>query len=399
MRSGSSALINESSKQINSPKLRVSLLENLNVTGTSSFVRMPALVDAIIFNNNLVCLGSTPDELGGLKTRVIQTYSLDGATQRLSLGTSIAHFYNAGNTLIAYSLSAGSTMQRTFSTDGVTFTNPETINIIGASINGVSYNMIDIQATNVSTFYITRLLEQQETDALDVQFWGTKRSIYSVRNIGSTWGATLIYNMDAWQFDSLGSFEGELIENFAHGILAANIGPNLDRILIKGRRGASIKGEGMRVVDTDGLNIFGEREIVNTNPLYPRAFRLTNYVKSNNDYYFIASLEEQREGTAAEGIGICFLTTYSLGNFLFRSSNFRDWTIPVYLGPSLHDKFPLVSGGSLGNLFTSFGSSRGDLKSKLEFFMGTSTLDLSDNVISYSNQNNDRISLTLGNMK
>ena len=115
------------------------------------------------------------------------------------------------------------------------------------------------------------------------------------------------------------------------------------------------------------------------------------------------------QDTKVLGGGVTIVDNFSLGNFMMKSSNLRDWTFPVMLGHKFNYqvnyktneplKLNIVSGLSgyeyrMILLKYQFDPRRQEY---IDVIKKSDVIDLSDDIVSYQNKGNERITLTLGN--
>lgn len=406
----------------------------------SGFTPMSAayLHEAVVFKDKLITSELTIDRLSRLGS-----YALDGSTtytQVLS-GISIftdmlAHLHVNGNTLIAYytngncypiqTLGNSGTLYRTFSTDGITFGGSQ-----GIPTNGRFY--FDITSVSDSQLYgaiyepaNTTTQAQPAEDSQGNEVY--RVSLWSIQNKGG-WGTTQIYNGGIFKHSHVeANFSAVAIGNRLAGnkekiINAQKVG-DTDKLLMVGSNAMS--GDGLRVIETDGFNIFADKEVLDTNSKTARRIRMGNAVGVSNVFFVPLVISEFKlSDVDISEFGNIVVTSYGL-NFI-QSQDFLNWSVPILLGlsagnniDSLRDGYytgyldsaqanaAVVSGGSLPNHFTIFHTAGGTVLAsgvthrsdyhRYDFNLGSSRLDISDNIINYSNQNNERITISLGNL-
>ena len=296
---------------------------------------------------------------------------------------------------------------RNFTTDGVTYGGSQAI------ITGTSIRFLDIVATSDSQLYATQKISYGNGVYGSVPgvsgailygggvVAGTlngsqQDSIWSISHNGTAWGYTLLYLGNVYQsIKGIVYGSSGLEDGYQRKSLLAKKINNTDRILHIGGRNSS--GDGLHVIETDGVNLFSDTEVIDQNCQTDRRIILGNFVNVSSMFYLPMFIEDIR---VAYYTGKPSVEFNQYGLHLMQSADFKNWSLPIYIGGSNYNDVNgnlncgIISGGTMTNLFSIISM----LGTRLDFNKGSSSLDVSANVIDYSNQNNERLTITLGNL-
>ena len=163
---------------------------------------------------------------------------------------------------------------------------------------------------------------------------------------------------------------------------------------------------GVRMIRTDGLNVFEEKDITDTRTP-GQVMQIDNFAKGMGMSNWYLNTEQSFISYDNQS-GVTSFTVDKVVANVMRSGDLQRWGNPVSgnltsgasITDSLTDSF---SRNGRGIIFNSGACNLeygiwGDTNT-YEIQSGASALDVSDDIISYSNKNNDRISLQLGNYK
>lgn len=406
MFTGSSALTNEAKRQISTPAVRLTLKENLNITSTTSFTDIPTLHDAIVWNDQIIFSGITGTN-GVTQSLVIGTYANDGASQ-VNLeyipakSGAVVKFYDSGSTLLAFYTGVSNNNPRDLtdlrtriyllsSNDGKTWGGTQLIYTNGPTAF-LSANLIDDLAPVGST-------RMYFLDTDTVLSNDRRGAVNYAESPSGTWGSTEIYKPLFMNQGSYGT--GNQINAAAFD--------NEDRVMIGIYDNSFVpRGPGVRILRTDGLEVREEFDLIDTTLSGVTAdlstMHMSNLTKGESAYYFMVDYKDKSLTTINDPSTDA--KTIETKGMLFASKDLLNWqTIytnitgeraVVFHGTSWIDDLEV---GIMGLSFYDPLQARQGGGPYNQIWRGSSSLDISDNITSYSNQNNDRITLTLGNYK
>ncbi len=380
---GSSALNYEPRRQMISPSLRITMREGLNYGTTVSPWPLASATDMIremrMFKDKIFVssLQMTPEAVPNFVS-----YDWNNATLYYSDNTNIPYdiFINGNTAVLYYTNNYGNSVlrdiYRMFTSDGITFGGSQGV------ITGSSYYIFDLVSVGDSQLYAK-----------------SGQQVLSISKAGANWGQTILYNRDLDISDAIAPATGESSRKY---LLAQRFNNSIDRILLI--NGNADCGDGLHVIETDGLNVFSDIEVLDMDTRIDRKICFGNFVGVSGVYYLPIMVDDIRN---SQTDGLLDYRTEQYGLHLMQSMDFLNWSIPIYVGHSeiidLYDAVNcgIIAGGSLPYLFSILGKADavGDTANRLDFFKGSSSLDVSKDIIDYSNQNNERVSLTLGNLK
>lgn len=355
--------------------------EGLNYGLTTSYINVPDQIhDMKMFKDKIFVVSNET----ALPWSKFYCYDWNNATvYHNGISTGILDIFINGNTAAFYrgkgEIYAGSSFSlfRDFTSDGITF---------GGS-QGILQNLwgyTEISVVGESQIYGTKQYETLYNSQLDS--YAARLPVYSISKTG-TWGETLLCNS-----------EYVIAKRYEFGrkrtIIAKRFG-NVDRILLVG--GKRNFGDGLHVTETDGTNVFIDKDIIDARVSNSVLITLGGLVGISNIYYLWLGID------IAKSINVnAPLTYFRYGNYLLFSEDFINWTVPISIGGDVFGgnldnlNSGIISGGSLPFLFSILQNGM-SANSRLDFNKGASVLDISDDIIDYSNQNNERVSITLGN--
>lgn len=385
MFSGSSGLINAGRQQLVTPNLRVKISPGDHQT--TNAISLPTsssvLFQGTMFQNQLVIWG----------TSGVQTFSADGTTI-LGLGpsgtvspngTAAMDMFNAGDTLhIFYGGYNGTTpvLNHATSADGLAWSAPEIVH--AGSIAGSGQTVVfSVAAAGPTRVYAMVRRGVTGNYALNL--------MAQIRVSGTTWGSTQIYTpflVQAPNDTSLaltGQFTaaGSTMEDFVF----ANTSPVLS--------GATYGGMGLisfRVADRDITEV---RSLIFADANTNLQIQLGKIGVGLSEYYLPI---RSTDGNVLVGSDAAPPIRMELG--VLKSPNLRDWSAPL-LFRSSHSYLPILIPGTSTNQpfkYSMLGLSRFVAGQWIQVAREAVQLDVSGDIISYSNMNNDRVTLDLVNM-
>lgn len=305
------------------------------------------------------------------------TLTLTGATTALNYNGQ-ANFIDTGSTLEYWyinDLGSTASLYRINSQDGETWGNTQIIHVV----LGTDAAIGSVGGYGGTIVYITKKQRSSQP--------GDQYSLESIKWNGSAWGATTIYSNNIWLDEANTSQQINVIGNTSGHFILLNCGSS------NGISGDSFRG--LRVIWTDGTNLLGEKEIIDTNngnfsaEQGPASFGLSNSRYAIPVTSFAYTTRKNTPTTQVE-------YTDSVNTQIIFSNDGWNWSIPIRTPPSFTEN-PVCNGTS-PNEFAIFSTSAAGGS---VFHVRSRTLerDISADVISYQNQNNERISLRIGNFK
>lgn len=378
MLTGSSALKLEGTKQITTPKIKAVLKGNLFAEYSNSITGVcqqgiGTYRAAVVFKDNL-WVSIAPD------TYVFTADGVSFIGKHVNL--SPESFMVSGSTLVAYFSGSQLSAFRNYSSQGVSFLlsgKGETL------VSGLDYRWI----TPVGDSQVYGFVNAGNTT-----FAGTGQrerfDLYSLRHNGSAWGATLLLK----RMEYVGATTGvtQTVMGYASRISADTV----DRVVMKSS--SKVATDTLKVIDTDGLNVYREEDLFPiTGSGLERIITPLGMAKSRGTYYLAYKLQDDYFDTTT---GVSISKTSISNTRVMASKDMLNWSNSVETKVP-HQEAVLFAGESLTTPteYTVLGVSRGSNTEDIHVSKGVSELDLSENIISYNNSNNERITLTLGNYK
>lgn len=373
MYDGTTELKSKELARISSPIVEVKLRSNfIKGAEQTAFPNLSSINNGIVFNNLVVLAGNSafPDIIGNIKV-----YTQDGASLVTNINLNDSNlngtydFVDTGSTLVLYYADSLNNIRRLSSNNATTWGGSE---LLSAS----SKNIWSLSATGASRVYA--LLDAGNTTYLGDFPTKTLTSLVSYSQVGASFVGTTI---------SLGTFYGEELYMEKH--LGTR---DIDRGSVVGSR-LSNAAENIYTFKSDGANLFNFSPVYTENINQVLSLNASNLAKGISKYYvFIAPNIQVIDKTK----GTSFSYSVGLKSGFITTNDFEHWQTPVILGISQASGVIALTGLS-GTEFAFLGLSRIVNKGFLKFYAGSSTLDVSDHIVSYSNNNNERINLTLGN--
>lgn len=390
MLQGSSALLYESQRQILTPSVKLTMKDGSRFLGLSQMWNKFQFDDAIEWNGFYIGVGTTTrtdyarvsvvtwDK--GLSTLAYTNLGLYANSGSGGGGK----FLNTGLTLMLFTRgSSGDGLNIVFSTGGTAWGNTEGMSMGGASI-------LDMQPTGTTRVYITlRTFHDNElSNALG--------SIVAVANKGiSFWGRTNIYT----QYLNKPNFPPR------SGRIVGRTVNNEDILLLMYGKARTSFGEltgddGIKMIKADGYNSYFDRDLVIAGIFSPgqgvsrsTSIDLSNMALGNSTYYFVTNRIIQTN------LGNAGTQTTPMITSIHRSTDLIHWSSGELIGTgnSMFRNVGIISGSTTNNpmeLIINAGNTDWAFVGR-----GITSVDLSPYVQNYSNDNNERISITLGNMQ
>lgn len=377
MFSGLSAIHYEGQKQTVTPVIKATLRENFKGI-TLPFIRSDinsSRAQGIYFNNHYIIFHL--DNLTSVKALTTFDRTSSGFTQIAQTLLSVpagaqdcegGKFIECGSTLIFYTFGNSvnvlfpHNISRVISGDGVNW---------GAS-NFVFYGTSAI--ADITPISENKLYYMEDADIVA----GTYTRKYVLRKLefdGVSWGASTV---------SAGIHYNPRIDGVSYAgvdVLCVNSAGSSRAVITAG----SLVRKEVSVITTQDGDVFSEDNILSSENVLVRQRNLS----IGASYYYL-NLDTRVISYKLAG-GVTTMYTDGGGQYVLRSVDPRSWSIPVFHGITA---YPLVTGGNTLPTYSLFGASV-----MMDINLGATSIDISDNIINYQNQNNERISLTLGNYK
>ncbi len=373
MITGNSALHNIGINSITVPKISVVLKENsyLNtqvIGNTSNTQQSTGTGGAVCFNDLYIYHNS----FNIMTLNVSGTFLSNLTAYGMSMNGRI-QFLNTGSTLLAF------------------------VN----SLQGNTYSIYSLSSTGGTLFGNTDIIYQGSSPTLGIAPTGPTR-VYALFDIGSSFSSSFA---QVYRFDKSGTWTSNallnnniLVPNSSFGYCNINgARVNEEDILLvacstNSNSRVNLTG-GVKIIRSVGSNgnLFEERELIATdNPSY--FVTMSNLGIGSTLLYFAANVQVLNYFTQS---GLTFITTQTVQQLIYSSADMLNWSsgtlVPLNFG-SITTPYALSAGITDIEYITQGTSSIGYMSSKK-----VASLDLSGNIIAYSNQNNSRISFSLGN--
>lgn len=399
----SSNLHNEGEKQIVSPNIKITMRENsylghTNYLGTTN--KDFASGCAIEFKGYLVANHSFKQILYRFNSDLSgqTTFGISNIYSCLH-----SHFLNTGNTLSYFYVgNEGDTMNlyRLITIDGINWGNTELISKDVGIVTGIA-------PTANHRVYWTGY-----TKATTVGVGKPFRYNYLYyAHLGTAWNINKV-NFNNFQYNE--------DQTDARNIIGYRIGQEDILILNMYETGSSFSWtkleslsgyrHGIKILKSDGSETYSDFDLINTRIPPEDSILMSNLSIGKSEYYFcirqvIGKFTKTGSNMPFVSGGATKLYDKHINCYLFKSTDMVHWSNPIFLYNSegvrtydpegLFNNPPTVVAGT-SNLpeFMILGCSQ-----VLYSMKGASELDISDNIISYQNSNNERISLTIGNFK
>lgn len=383
MINGSSAINYEANKQIVTPAIKAEIRENyyFKEVGVSA-----ATARRVYGRFKDLCLGYERDN-ESLITREWGTYAIIGSG--ITIGTGITwdkgiwdgKFYRVNDNLMQFYYvkhvdDNNHYIYRIETSGGTVWGNTELLYYGTSRIGSVAVG-------GVSQVYFTEGVDFPWDYAGGLYLYWGRYFIKSLRYTGSTWEANDLYT----EYNIMR-------ENYYTTTLnASRDGNDIDAIIFACRDALPVDYEtsGLRIITTDGVNLLDSREYVDIKQhsyvigMYAACFGAgTTLYALETEIGYWERIELGGQLVAAEAFIVGGLYSLAQGNY----NN-------ITALRKLTGRYAsIIDGASEGNLFVFSGPTVFQ-----ELWTGISSLDVSDDIMNYQNQNNNRISITLGNYK
>lgn len=394
MFNGSSAFYNQENKFLNTFRLKATLESNLIQGNTTIASPIRGYYSIREFNNNFLIADSDQGIISGAgasRAQRVFTYSEIGAGASsvnigISIGSPIAsplQLLVEGNTANVFIHNIDRKfLIRLSSSDGINWGNTTTI------MQGGSDRILAIAAMGSTYIY-----------CFYDRFGVTNYEIVKFSQNGSTW--------NSYSLTYLNKKKNNINALAGNRPLVAQKYRDLDYLfyLDLDFDGVYDKGYNIYKLITDGLNTF-EKKI-----LFQGDF--TNYYDSGSSLQTLnlqdSFLSEITTGKSFYYLGFAFnrglvsvgSPTYSKGFLIYETKDFNSFKLKTGLS-NIGLGFPYyniyASAGNTNLNLMAICDTLGNTKSTNYLISGITSIDISNNIINYSNQNNRRISLTLGNI-
>lgn len=391
MLQGTTELYNIGGSNIVSPLLRVNIMQNTFVSGGNYvkdgyiggipfFDGVPLIVvsDAIYYNNRFIFTGNESTSNAAIKSL---PYTLGTNSVSLSLGTTFtnAKFNVTGNTLSLFYNLSNKDIYRISTNNGVSWSGT-TLIISGSTYETVfdiaPINDIEVYVAAVGSTFITSGSERYYTISYRNISTGVSRVIIN-RDFTCTVGVTAINH----------TINAERIES-------------TDRLVFIDRTNSNYK---VKFALSDTVQSFLERDLVSLVEL--GQLTLSNYTKGVS--YSYTSFDMTLPNIFTNG-GVTVQKNYQLPNTIVKFYNddpyYPRYKFVTYTGIT----FTGITLRSEKNLVLCAGSTNQVGATSFDYLVyGGATIsfittrnqsvDISDRILTYSNINNERVNLTLGN--
>lgn len=450
MLQGSSALQSIPNSSVKTPQLRITATANRTLTSVPTFLTgMQGIRDSIIFNNKLVVIGG--NNTGGTIVRsMMRVFSPDGLTQYAGItiygrsdafdaigdaGFLAASFQPEGATLnLFFNSLVGATERilRISSSDAVSWGGTVVVAVVATGITNNQELSVtaDIAAVGSSQVYFLK------SEFLDG--YGLIVSRLHLARDSGTWGTTEVSNyphfLEGPYVPELRRYRSVLSgfkENGVDHLFVNRLDTSTDSLQVslpEYRGGKVSMSQGLYHYSLRENSLFSQEELIAPASIedtesIPTSFFFSNTkVSKGVSLYYIGlrflhnidiywnniRLIDKLQG------GVTVLPTSGYDYAYSYSADLTNWSapIPLSISPQSYLMSPIAAGTSsnlafeamiLGtsyaNLFDLVTSTEGSTGNIVYTHSGGSPMDISSDIISYSNADNRRISLTLGNYK
>lgn len=414
-------LQNIGSTSITTPEIRLKMRENLNFTTSVPFSRMMRVWDAITFQNQYILYGLTATT-GITYIGRLETWSLDGLT--MFSATSINNRNGAslisntqgslevtGDTVgFFYTDTSGltSVIRCIFSGDGQAWGGSEVVFV------GNSSHIVDLVAIGPTRIYTLRFVDVLlgVTNKPDNFSYGGQNLVtIDVHKKTGSWGVTS--TISGKFYLPFGSFPASV----SHHILGSQIDDSTDRLILKystnSNESTSSLTSNLRVFTLDQTMTYGNFDLISEDKISEDIefgdILITNLAKHNNTFFFgFKALKYDFRLDA----GITKNFVYQAPLAIIKSNDLQNWSTPIFINgvtrriANLDGNIGALASGITSELLLNwFGVSHGvsnattviQSEQNILMYQGVSELDISNQLIRYRNNNNERINITLGN--
>ena len=398
MLTGSSAINYEGQKQLTTPSIKVELREGLYGVSTLgiSFPFITKAHHAVRYKNLfLIASGGARQDIA-LWRKDSTRYSL------LSFSSDTAWGVNdvavAGNTAVFFTAAWNSVpiaIKRHTSYGGTAW-GASTMESVYTGASTMDIYSIAATSTN-RIYFLEKAHDQGVSDTIPVSLmcsdkstgsWITKRLqtkpmfIFQDTSVCRALVGCRVDNEDTLIVNCSGSSRGAV--NIFKYSQVGGIPPTGTTISITD----ALDSQGLRVIKANGIGALGEFDIVDTNA--KNTIWETNSFAYGDTWYYLHAIRNLVSFRATGGGTVVSFDTDT--SFVSRSQDMISWSNFVrHLGDTMTSLIPL---GESNMEYDLIGTS-----SIVGVRGGASSLDVSDNIVNYSNKDNERISLTLGNFK
>lgn len=384
MLSGSSALYNEANKQIVTPKLKVELRQNsygVSWIGSSMASDKWSRGKAINWKGLMIIENDVYNSAG---------------TTRISTTPVFDSYLDLGDTLAAYGMvgASNTAVMRYYSNNGTSWYNGMTLWHGTSIIDALQVTTEDVM------YYKERVGLTTTTDFYTRQY---RASVIKSRvNDGATWNANSIDSEVSW-------LSGYLTEQILNGVRKGDFDylfyPFGSSNVFTKIPGGVESGYDIRSIQSDGKSLFYKKRLVQKLDSHSGVLTLSNSLAVGPSNYYLGlriRINSYAQDIKSVGSGVTLITPHSYGTMYMKSKDLIDWTFPIVTGFKFQSDewFMNVLGSTEYELRIVTALEEFDSKREfLDIYKGSSTIDLSDNILAYNNKDNERISLKLGNMK
>lgn len=379
---GTSALQTQYQNQISTPKIRLTMTENWFVSsvGQTTYFAGGNISQAARFNNNFVFGTTTHDiyQVDSTGQSLVSQANLSNADLTL-----FSNILNLGSTLSLISYSVGHTFYRSYSTNGITWGGTEVL-----FCPGISKKMYKIIQTTADNFYF---------------LYGASSSGFKLgsgTNVGNTWINGVTFDRATY----LGSVFPTAIPQFTayrsptkdYDVLYLNAGSTTNASWV------SRRGMDLYKYRSDGINIFSRETDTLSRSSQDTVF--IGDIAKGNSYYYMPHVMTKTSYRIINGSTVVLTERHNLQ--YLRSSDLENWTTSIDMGISQNSIIPQ----GLVDLAVGKRPIMGALASgaSFELMIASATIlvtmigrqksvDISDDILNYTNRNNNRISIMLSN--
>lgn len=403
---GSSAIQFEERKQITTPRIRAILKEGSYIYSegaTCVEIGDPSLAwnnyQVGKQNNQLYSFNiatTTRDGISLISLTAIPGTSLnysEGASFNLNSGISYmsaSNIVSSGQTLTLF-LTRGNQAYRLFSTDAITWGNTELVTTgLGSSYK---FNLL---ATDQNHLYY------MEAIGYTIAAQGFQYVVNALMYDGASWLSTQLLDQPMWTHPKWGRLTG--------GRYELN---DCDSLIFSNGRASNRTYAQIDTFKSDGINVFDYKTMSTVGISTDDSGAYITNVAKGASWYYLKLRENEESFFVKNG------TTRSVTNLIdsvMKSKDLENWSNPVLQGISSIGSGPIFSSYSFKTIhgliadgtsyfeyaivgFSVFIPFVGSPITHREVHAQNYNLNVSESIMNYSNVNNERITLTIGNYK
>jgi hypothetical protein len=392
MLQGSSNLERTVSSNVVTPVIRATLFENIRafnvnypLLGTTTIFGVNQFIDSVFFKGLVFLYGSSAldnNTIFACNVTLVSTSTiLLGGANRLG------KFYVEGSTLHLFYVNGDRNVYRISTGDGSAWSGAT---LLSSVASGSSFVYLDVQPVALDEYYVLR----GTTRVISTYPWLRGHVYY--HNVASG-VSRLVY--------SKALYLNEKMDERSHSLVGGRV-DGKDTLIVHGQKAAysiylDFDNESLRSFTTDTINVFQEKEYFETGKYH--GYNMSALARGAS-FYYLTIKPFNNYYTLENGI-----TTYRsdpLGPLLIRSVDLNELSVPMLSPFSLRltdggissvNTFPVGMGGGITLGYEFMQLYPGLTPSVIT--NGMSPLDISNDILSYRNDNNKRITLELGNYR